>query len=271
MPSAKRCASRSWPGVTKDRRAGSPASCSSITVARRAPPGGGSSRAARCRVTSCSRTPNRSGDFDPKPDPLRPSARWTTASAFHPSNTSYLRVTCRSITPRESQPGRSSSWTKRRAGSLSPQGPPGPGKTGRGARTAAELIRRGQRVGTAATSHKAIHNLLDEITNAAREEALRFRGLKKSSAQNAETEYRSASITSKAELADVIADAPRVNLLAGTAWLFAHHDFDGAGLIDTLIIDEAGPGALARPPAPGTAAPDGGPLGGPPPRPPGPP
>ncbi len=134
------------------------------------------------------------------------------------------------------------------------QGPPGTGKTWRGARIAVELIRRGQRVGIAATSHKAIHNLLDEITNAAREEALRFRGLKKSSAQNTETEYRSASITSKAELADVIADAPRVNLLAGTAWLFAHHDFDGAGLIDTLIIDEAGQVALADALAMGTAA-----------------
>src|SRR3989454_7225451 len=149
------------------------------------------------------------------------------------------------------------------------QGPRATGRTGRGARSAAELTRRGQGVGIAATSHKAIHNLLDEITNAAREEALRFRGLKKSSAQNTETEYRSASITSKAELADVIADAPRVNLLAGTAWLFAHHDFDGAGLIDTLIIDEAGPGALAHAPPPGTAAPHRLPLRGPPPPPPG--
>src|SRR3989454_3836302 len=149
------------------------------------------------------------------------------------------------------------------------QGPPGTGKTWTGARIAVELIRRGQRVGIVATSHKAIHNLLDEITNAAREEALRFRGLKKSSAQNTETEYRSASITSKAELADVIADAPRVNLLAGTAWLFAHHDFDGAGLIDTLIIDEAGEGALGRPPPHGTAARNRLLPRGPPPPPPG--
>src|SRR5205823_9072596 len=59
---------------------------------------------------------------------------------------------------------------------------------------------------------------------------------------------------SKAELADVIADAPRVNLLAGTAWLFAHHDFDEAGLIDTLVIDEAGQVSLADALAMGTAA-----------------
>src|SRR5438093_8864594 len=80
------------------------------------------------------------------------------------------------------------------------QGPPGTGKTWTGARIVVDLIRRGQRVGVAATSHKAIHNLLDEVGNAAREEKLRFRGLKKSSAGNAESEYTKASITSKAEL-----------------------------------------------------------------------
>src|SRR5262249_5016960 len=78
--------------------------------------------------------------------------------------------------------------------SLSVQGPRGRGKTGTGARIAVELIRRGQRVGVAATSHKAIHNLLDEIIKAAREERIRFRGLKKSSAGNAESEYTKASI-----------------------------------------------------------------------------
>src|SRR5262249_367486 len=125
------------------------------------------------------------------------------------------------------------------------QGPPGTGKTWTGARIAVELIRRGQRVGVAATSHKAIHNLLHEIGRPARDERLRFRGLKKSSAGNAESEYTKASITSKAELDELIAEAPRVNLLAGTAWLFAHRELDGAGLIDTLIIDEAGQVALA--------------------------
>src|SRR2546430_16860772 len=51
------------------------------------------------------------------------------------------------------------------------QGPPGTGKTWRGARIAVELIRRGQRVGIAATSQKAIHNLLARAPNAARDEA----------------------------------------------------------------------------------------------------
>ena len=59
------------------------------------------------------------------------------------------------------------------------QGPPGTGKTWTGARIVVDLIRRGRRVGVAATSHKAIHNLLDEIERAAREEGVSIRGLKK--------------------------------------------------------------------------------------------
>jgi len=47
------------------------------------------------------------------------------------------------------------------------QGPPGTGKTWTGARIVVDLIRRGRRVGVAATSHKAIHNLLDEVGRAA--------------------------------------------------------------------------------------------------------
>ena len=72
------------------------------------------------------------------------------------------------------------------------QGPPGTGKTWTGARLITELMRRGRRVGVTATSHKAIHNLLDEVERAAAEEGLRFRGLKKASAGNDESRYDSA-------------------------------------------------------------------------------
>src|SRR6185503_1710931 len=125
------------------------------------------------------------------------------------------------------------------------QGPPGTGKTWTGARIVVELIRRGRRVGVAATSHKAIHNLLDQIEAAAREDGVSFRGLKKCSAGSAETEYRSDSITSVGDLKKLVAAAPRVQLLAGTAWLFAHEALDGGALVDTLVIDEAGQVALA--------------------------
>ena len=131
------------------------------------------------------------------------------------------------------------------------QGPPGTGKTWTGARIVVDLIRRGRRVGVAATSHKAIHNLLDEIERAAAAEGVEFRGLKKAS-DGAETEYQSDSIASIEDIRKLVAAVPGVQLLAGTAWLFAHQDLDGA--VDTLVIDEAGQVALADALAMGTAA-----------------
>ncbi|HEY3190759.1 MAG TPA: TM0106 family RecB-like putative nuclease, partial [Solirubrobacteraceae bacterium] len=119
------------------------------------------------------------------------------------------------------------------------QGPPGTGKTWTGARIVVDLIRRGRRVGVAATTHKAIHNLLGEIEKAAREEGVGFRGVKKASAGDAETQYEGRLVENEADVADIIARADRLDLLAGTAWLFAHRDLDAAGLIDTLVIDEA--------------------------------
>ena len=47
------------------------------------------------------------------------------------------------------------------------QGPPGAGKTYIGARLIVDLIARGKKVGVTANSHKAIHNLLDEVEKVA--------------------------------------------------------------------------------------------------------
>ncbi|HVQ76696.1 MAG TPA: TM0106 family RecB-like putative nuclease [Candidatus Binatia bacterium] len=132
------------------------------------------------------------------------------------------------------------------------QGPPGTGKTWTGARIVVDLVRRGRRVGVAATSHKAIHNLLDEIERAAAAEGVRFRGLKKSTANSPETEYEGASIGSVADARKFVTAAARVQLLAGTAWLFAREDLGGT--LDALVIDEAGQVALADALAMGTAA-----------------
>ena len=54
------------------------------------------------------------------------------------------------------------------------QGPPGTGKTWTGARIVVHLLAAGRRVGIAAQSHKAIHNLLAEIERVARETGVRF-------------------------------------------------------------------------------------------------
>ncbi len=76
------------------------------------------------------------------------------------------------------------------------QGPPGAGKTYTGARLITHLIREGKRVGVTATSHKAIHNMLDEVERVAPKEGLGFRGLKKSSPDNPESKFESAHFES---------------------------------------------------------------------------
>src|SRR5262249_36906648 len=132
-------------------------------------------------------------------------------------------------------------------------GPRGRAKTGRGGRIFVDLIRRGRRVGVAATSHKAIHTLLDQVERAAREEDVQVRGLKKSTQGNRETEYPGRWVTNIVDTDKLVQAAPRAQLVAGTAWLVAHEDLD-SGFIDTLVIDEAGQVSLADALAMGTAA-----------------
>ena len=126
------------------------------------------------------------------------------------------------------------------------QGPPGSGKTWTGARLVAHLLEGGARVGVASTSHKAIHNALDEIEEA----GLGCRGLKKCTDGNPESEYESDHIESEAEISPFL--DPDVRLVAGTAWLFAREEMDAA--LDYLLIDEAGQVSLADALAMGTAA-----------------
>ena len=129
------------------------------------------------------------------------------------------------------------------------QGPPGSGKTWTGARLIVRLLDERKRVGVTATSHKAIHNLLAEVERVAAAERVDFKGLKKSTG-GAESVFSGARIESCGELA-AFAD-PEVRLLAGTAWLFARAELDGA--VDYLFVDEAGQVSLADALAVGTAA-----------------
>ena len=132
------------------------------------------------------------------------------------------------------------------------QGPPGSGKTWTGACLVVHLLAQGKRIGVAAQSHKAIHKLLDEIEREAREQGVRFRGLKKSTSANDESEYHGQFIRNEPR-AETIAQACRsVELLAGTAWLFARADLDET--LDYLVIDEAGQVSLADALAMGTSA-----------------
>ncbi len=125
------------------------------------------------------------------------------------------------------------------------QGPPGTGKTYCGARIALALIAAGRRVGVTAPSHKAIHNLLEEIERLAGAAGVRFRGLKASSSK----EHAYASPLGDAGMIETVGSADcegaegDVRLIAGTAWLFCRAGMRGA--LDTLIVDEAGQVSLA--------------------------
>src|SRR6185295_19087638 len=91
-----------------------------------------------------------------------------------------------------------------------------------------------------------------EIEKVARSGGVRFKGLKKSSAANPESEYAGEFIKSDSDNATFASAGPDVQLLAGTAWLFSRVDLDGA--LDYLVIDEAGQVSLADALAMGTAA-----------------
>lgn len=120
------------------------------------------------------------------------------------------------------------------------QGPPGSGKTFTGARLITDLLRRGARVGVAAQSHKAIHNLLTEVESVADLERVRFVGLKKAG-RGDETYFSGLHIENTDENRDC--EDPDVKLVAGTSWLFSRDGMDHT--LDYLFIDEAGQISLA--------------------------
>jgi predicted RecB family nuclease len=138
------------------------------------------------------------------------------------------------------------------------QGPPGSGKTYVGARIIVDLITAGMRVGVAASSHKAIENLLHEVEKVAEEANQRFSGLKCSTDKSHMYESRLASPRvldvkgifergQKPEPTDV-----NQRLVAGTPWLFSAPEHDRQ--FDVLVIDEAGQMSLADALASSTAA-----------------
>lgn len=119
------------------------------------------------------------------------------------------------------------------------QGPPGSGKTWTGARLAVDLLERGQRVGVAATSHKAINNFLAATDEAADELGVSFRGWKK--CKEPEDFYESRRIVSGPKPPTERDGTGQ--LIGATPWHWAadaEHDS-----VDVLFIDEAGQMSLA--------------------------
>lgn len=132
------------------------------------------------------------------------------------------------------------------------QGPPGAGKTYTGSHLIVDLLRRGKRIGVAANSHKAIHNLLRAVEKVADELSVEFSGMKKASRGNEETEYDSPRFSNEYKSGEVAENIENAPLVAGTAWLFAAGAMQGT--LDYLFIDEAGQVSLANVAAMGTSA-----------------
>jgi uncharacterized protein len=112
---------------------------------------------------------------------------------------------------------------------------------------AVAAMQAGRRVGITSRSHRAIHRFLEEVRVAAAETGFMFKGRKKGEGEDAYEDQFVDCSNKNADLLD-----PELQLLAGTAWLFARDELDGH--VDTLFVDEAGQVALADAIAVGTAA-----------------
>jgi uncharacterized protein len=134
---------------------------------------------------------------------------------------------------------------------LAVQGPPGSGKTRTGARLVLELARAGRRVGITANSHKAITNMLDELCAAAERAGVRLDVLQKAAEDGRSTHPMVRQANTNAEV-EASLRAGTVQVLAGTAWLFAREALEGT--LDTLVVEEAGQLSLANVAAIGGAA-----------------
>ncbi|HEY1654382.1 MAG TPA: TM0106 family RecB-like putative nuclease [Candidatus Tumulicola sp.] len=125
------------------------------------------------------------------------------------------------------------------------QGPPGSGKTTKGASVICDLLQAGKRVGIQSTGHKAMHTLLHKVEDEMHRRNGSFRGLYKYSDATAGSEYRSELETPFV----TSAKEPKAfegfsgDLAAGTSWLFAREEL--TDVFDYLFIDEAGQVALA--------------------------
>jgi uncharacterized protein len=119
------------------------------------------------------------------------------------------------------------------------QGPPGSGKTYTGARMICDCLRKGEKVGITAVSHKVLRKLLDETLKAADFPIVAIEKVKEKS------KIRNPSIAETTENSPVFEalESGEAHLAAGTAWLWAREEFEGS--IDVLFVDEAGQMSIA--------------------------
>jgi uncharacterized protein len=121
---------------------------------------------------------------------------------------------------------------------LAIQGPPGAGKTFTGARMIEACVGKGWRVGVTAGSHKVIRNLLKGVAGPDARV-----GHKCDADEIDDGAAAIANFSGNEDALTALQDGT-VNVLGGTAWLWARPQF--AGAVDVLFVDEAGQVSLAN-------------------------
>jgi hypothetical protein len=125
---------------------------------------------------------------------------------------------------------------------LAIQGPPGAGKTFTGGEMICTLVGQGKRVGVVATGHSVIRNLLDAAAKTAarvgRNDVRPGHKLDEPGDDGTVCEIGSHPAALEA------LESGKVNVLGGTAWLWARPEF--AKSVDVLFVDEAGQMSLAN-------------------------
>lgn len=124
------------------------------------------------------------------------------------------------------------------------QGPPGTGKTFTAGHVIVDLIAAGKTVGITANSHSVVANLLKGVLETADQRGVVVRAMQKPRTAASGLEHPSVTIVDDNKPIEVAVQDEAVDLVAGTAWLFARDALDQK--LDYLFIDEAGQLALAN-------------------------
>src|SRR5262249_6853192 len=129
---------------------------------------------------------------------------------------------------------------------LAIQGPPGAGKTFTGARMICALVEQGKRVGVTATSHKVIRKLLDDTDKMSAQSGIAMKLGQKVGDDREAAQDSADGVTEVQDNAEALTLLKNgsINVLGGTAWLWAREDF--ARAVDVLFVDEAGQMSLAN-------------------------
>lgn len=134
---------------------------------------------------------------------------------------------------------------------LAIQGPPGAGKTHCGARMICALVAQGKKVAVTASSHKVIAHLLAGVATEASRQSLPVALAHKTDDGDSAGDGRIRIVDDNTEALAVL-QSGEVQVLGGTAWLWARPEF--AGSVDVVFVDEAGQMSLTNVIALSTAA-----------------